>query len=455
MNEHLSLNTRIVLVPRRAALAAGGDATVELLLRVQAPAAPAGHAASRPPQALALVLDRSGSMAGRPLAEARRCAEFVVGALRPTDSVALVAFDHRVTRLADAQPVGDGRALREAIAGLREGGNTDLHGGWLDGAHALAEQADRAAVAEPAALRRVILLSDGQANAGLTDPPAIAHDAQVWRQRGVATSTFGLGRHFNEDLMLAMARAGGGNAHYGDCAEDLMQPFRDELDLLANLCLKDLRVELELADGVRAELLNDLPVADAAGRAAWRLPDLAWDAEAWALLRLHVDACALAPAGRSLELLRVAVRAAAATGEAVEPERARLSLPVVSAAAWAAMSDDEAVSRRLLEVAAGHAMLELRGAIARGDWPAAERLLAEAEQRFAGQAWLVSMLAAMRELARAREREVSMKEARYASARLMSRVASVHESFDDLDDDAAAAVPKFLRRKVRQGKDDG
>ena len=86
MNEHLSLSSRIVLTPRRAGLLAGQDNTVDVLVRIQAPDAPAGHTAVRPPQAIALVIDRSGSMEGRPLAEARRCAEYVVGKLRPTDA---------------------------------------------------------------------------------------------------------------------------------------------------------------------------------------------------------------------------------------------------------------------------------------------------------------------------------------------------------------------------------
>jgi Ca-activated chloride channel family protein len=91
-------------------------------------------------------------------------------------------------------------------------------------------------------LKRVILLSDGQANEGLTDAAAIAAQCAEWAARGVTTSTYGLGNSFNEELMVAMARAGGGNHYYGDTAEDLMDPFQQELELLGNLCLRDLRL---------------------------------------------------------------------------------------------------------------------------------------------------------------------------------------------------------------------
>ena len=108
MNKHLSLASQTLLTARRNGLRAGQDNTVDVLVRVQAPDAPQADATARPPQAIALVIDRSGSMQGRPLAEARRCAEFVVSRLRPTDTVSVVQFDNRVQRLWPAVPLGDG-----------------------------------------------------------------------------------------------------------------------------------------------------------------------------------------------------------------------------------------------------------------------------------------------------------------------------------------------------------
>lgn len=57
---HLALSSSTLLMPLRNGLSAGRDNTVEVLVRIQAPDAPAGHIAVRPPQALALVIDRSG-----------------------------------------------------------------------------------------------------------------------------------------------------------------------------------------------------------------------------------------------------------------------------------------------------------------------------------------------------------------------------------------------------------
>jgi len=443
MNDHLSLSSTVLLTPRCAGLIAGRNNVVDVLVRIQAPEAPVGHTAVRPPQAIALVIDRSGSMEGRPLAEARRCAAYVVGKLRPTDAVSLVQFDNRVQRLWPAVPLGDGAPVRAAIAGIHSGGNTHLHGGWHEGAKTLADVAG-------AGLKRVILLSDGQANEGLTDAAAIAAQCAEWAAKGVTTSTYGLGNSFNEELMVAMARAGGGNHYYGDTAEDLMDPFQQELELLGNLCLRDLRLAASAPDGVDVRVVNELQAVDG----GWRLPDLAWGAEAWAVLRLTVPAGALPPLGQMLSLLRVSVGGRSLEGEAVTLERAGLALPVISASAFDKLTDDELVSRRLVELAAADALSRMRVAADRGDWVAVDRLLEVASRQFAGNEWVAAVLAAMKEIAESRSRERMMKESMYSASKLRSRLSAKDEDVNFCVAAESIERPAYLRRKPSQGKGD-
>ena len=75
---------KLLVAPRRPALLAGHDNELDVLVRVQAPDAPTEMRA-RPALHLSLVIDRSGSMAGEPLAEAKRCAQFIVDGLLSTD----------------------------------------------------------------------------------------------------------------------------------------------------------------------------------------------------------------------------------------------------------------------------------------------------------------------------------------------------------------------------------
>lgn len=440
MNEHLSLASQIVLVPRRAGLCAGRENTVDVLVRVQAPDAPIGKVSTRPTQTIAVVLDRSGSMDGKPLAEAQRCAEFVATRLRSTDAMSVVQFDNRVERLLPATTIGDGGRVRAAIATIQSGGNTNLHGGWLEGAQTLAD-------IPVSGLNRVILLSDGCANEGVTDSQEISSQCAAWAAKGITTSTYGLGRSFNEELMVAMARAGGGNHYYGDTAEDLMEPFEQELDLLANLALRQVVLSAPPLGQLKVTMLNDLPPAGD----GWRLPDLAWGAEAWALVQVTIPADALVGLGSSMAVLEVSVCGNTLEGEPVVLERARLALPVLSQAAFDALPEDELVGRRAAEVAAGRMLIRMRAAAEAGDWAVVEEMLADAHRQFAGNEWVAGILAAMAQVVKSRSRERLMKEARYSSAKLQSRLASKDEMAFSM---SMADEPAYLRRKSLQGKKD-
>ena len=101
--------------------------------------------------------------------------------------------------LAPLAPVQEA-PLRAAIAGLRPGGSTNLSGGWLRGLEQL----------RPGGGGKVLLLTDGVANAGITDPGALAELARSAAREGVGTTTIGFGADFDEQLLTALADAGGG-----------------------------------------------------------------------------------------------------------------------------------------------------------------------------------------------------------------------------------------------------
>ncbi|MGC8967641.1 MAG: vWA domain-containing protein [Thermus sp.] len=149
---------------------------------------------------LALVLDRSGSMAGRKLQEAKAAALAVLEAFPERGRVAVVAYDHEVE-------VGglDRKAARAYLEALEARGSTALHAGWRQGALLLKD---------PTRPRFLFLLSDGLANVGLTDPEALAEEARKAAREGVYTFTLGFGEGYHRGLMARMAREGGGVHRY-------------------------------------------------------------------------------------------------------------------------------------------------------------------------------------------------------------------------------------------------
>jgi Ca-activated chloride channel family protein len=428
----------LLLTPRRGALVAGQANVLHVLLRAQAPARSEATAPKRPPLHVALVIDRSGSMSGAPLDEARRCAAHVVDGLQPTDVASLVVFDDDVDTLVPATNLSDRARFHEALRRVISGGSTNLHGGWLRGAET------RAPRTGDGILSRVILLSDGCANRGLRDVAAIEDQCRTLAAAGVTTSTYGLGRHFNEDLMVRMARAGGGNHYYGDSAEDLFAPFAEELALMQATAAREVRLSLTAAPGVRVELLNDYLEEDG----TWRLPDLLEGGEAWALLRLTVPA-ALAGA-EPTRLLDARIAYVDLEGVRRDVSAETLSLPALGEAAYAAVAEDELVARRAQELEAARLQREAREAVRRRDWPEADRLLGELAVLAHDHVWLQDVVAELRGIAARRDEARFEREAIYAARHLSTRVAMCVEPREMARD--GTDIPSFLRRKTSQGK---
>jgi Ca-activated chloride channel homolog len=435
---------QILIQPLKPALIAGVAQKLPVLIRIQAPDAVETEKKARKPYHLALVIDRSGSMSGPPLAEAVRCAKHITDQLQTTDTASLVIFDDRVQTLVPARPVGDRKALYLALSQIHSGGSTNLHGGWKAGADGLLPGAAESALA------RVILLSDGNANVGeITDTASIAALCAQAAERGVTTSTYGLGRDFNEELMVEMAKRGGGNHYYGDTAADLFEPFAEEFDFISALCARNVRLSLVAAQGVNVRLLNDYPVEGDAGIPVIQLPDIAFGAEAWALVELEI------PAGLAVEaagqLLQAAVTASTPEGEPLTFADALLILPSMPVSAWETVLNDPLVISRQAELAAARLLEQARSAAEHGDWNTVERLITEARQRFADQPWVIEVLESMAELARSMDTARFRKEALYSARKMNSRLSAKEElNFACLDAEAASA--SFLRRKTAQGK---
>jgi len=233
---------------------------------------------TRPPLDLALVIDASGSMRGRKLAAARTAARGVVERLGPRDRVSLVSFATAVHTHATAITCDDhGRGqLIAAIDGLHSRDMTDLGAGWLEGCDHVAAGGTTGGTTGDIASgitgdttprqRRVLVLSDGMANRGITDPDVLGQHAAALRDRGIYTSAVGIGDDYSPVQLEALAEHGGGRLHDAPLGEDIVAVVLGELGEITATVADGMTLVIEPTAGVAMSALG--PYATEAAHAA-------------------------------------------------------------------------------------------------------------------------------------------------------------------------------------------
>jgi Ca-activated chloride channel family protein len=421
------------ITPLKHAIHAAGHGDLLLVVSVSVPPADTPESAGRSALNLSLALDKSGSMGGAPLQEAKNCASRIVSALHDGDRVAVVAYDNRVERTVPATKVGPNRALiLDAIREIHVGGNTDIHAGWLAAAEAAATGLSSNV------LTRVMVLSDGNANVGLTDVAAFSAQAAALAAKGIATTTIGLGESFNEELMSSIAKSGGGQATYGESADDLWPRFEAELGLLSATCGK--KVRLRLSSSVGAIVVSDAFVAESKG--AWILPDLAYGGSISVLVRVQRGKAVIDDA--RAELLRAFLDYDDLDGVPASTLRAACTVNVLAEGQPLFQNDEAGVV--VLENAAAAMQVEASDAAMRGDTDRV-RALARRLTQFAGDNLLVAGMAKrMMKLAEEGDLMMYSKEATYGAASLSRGYRSSAP--------AGAKAASFAEKRTRQGKED-
>jgi Ca-activated chloride channel family protein len=245
--------------------------TVDVLIRITPPIpnpdlSTRPNWKGRPDLNLSLVLDRSGSMHGEKMIRAREAAMFCVDQMLPTDRLSVVTFDDRIEVLFPSEPVTNKQSMKDLISRVMARDSTNLHEAWRRGGLTVSEHMlDQG-------INRVVLITDGLANVGITNTDEIVSQVMGLFQRGVSTSTIGIGADFNEDLLMPMAQSGGGNAWHVVEPNDMQHIFQIELEGLIAQFAHTVSLSLIPADGVRiVDVLNDFELTET-GR--YRLPNL-------------------------------------------------------------------------------------------------------------------------------------------------------------------------------------
>lgn len=238
----------------------------------------------RPTVNVALVLDRSGSMAGTKLERAKQAAKAAVSQLGPRDIVSVISYDHRVTVEVPATRASDVASIHAAIDQMRPDGNTALFAGVSKGAKELRKFLDSKQV------NRIILLSDGIANSGPSTPAELGALGQGLAKEGMTVSTLGLGLNYNEDLMVQLANSSDGNHMFVENATDLAQVFAKEFDSLFSVVAKDVHFEVKVDSGVRPLRVLNREAEISGNIVKFKLPQVYSEQEKYVMLEVEVPA---------------------------------------------------------------------------------------------------------------------------------------------------------------------
>lgn len=353
-------------------LLAGTDGRVSLLMDLYAKKA---TKTGREPLAVAVVIDRSGSMAGDKIRQVRRSAKALVNRLSDADQVAIVTYasdysvDLPLTKLA-----GQRARITRIIDDILDGGGTNLAGGMQAGLTAL--RSDRSSH-----IRRLILLSDGNANQGITDPTSIAEIASKARHDGITISTLGVGVDFNEDLMTLVAQSGAGGYYYARDASAVAAAFEKELSGLVALAARRVEVGLEVPAGVSVTEVYGYRTEMRGGRLVIPVGDMTSEERRRIMVTLDVSA---APAG-SVDVANLVLAYRGAETDTEREHRASLAMVATTDHHAIDMSRRAAVTEAFATADAAQAREEAAAKFIAGDRASALRRVKKQVERLKRQ----------------------------------------------------------------------
>jgi Ca-activated chloride channel homolog len=350
-------------------IALATEQTLNVMFELDAPEAPTAD--ERASLRLALVIDRSGSMAGEKLETTKQCAAFLARRLAPTDELAVITYDSEVDLVAPLAPV-NADALVAAIYGIHPGGQTNLSGGWLKGVEVLSAASD--------GVRKVLLLTDGVANVGITEPSRLVGLAGQTATTGVGTTTIGFGDDFDENLLTAMADSGRGNAHFAPGPDAAPAIFATEFKGLSAVVAQNVSVEIRPgADVAVIGVLNQYPATPVPGGLQLALGDAYGGEHRSVVFQLHIPALVDLGAAKVADFVLRYV----AVGDSVVAHE--MTIPLVVNVAnledAAAAGSDTGVTEEVVILAAAQARDDARRLADQGDFKTSQATLHGAAKR--------------------------------------------------------------------------
>lgn len=301
-------------------------------------------------------------MGGDKIRYAPQAAIYAVQQLSESDRISVTIYDDQVEVIIPSQHATDKQNIINRINGITPRNMTALYDGWLEGATQVSKYL------QPERLSRVILLSDGLANVGETNPDVIGNDVNGLSKRGVNTTTMGIGDDFNEDLMQGMALSGDGNYYFIQNPDQLPSIFNAELQgIMATIGQK---VSLGIKTFAPVELVDVFNDLDKTEFGNYKLPNLVAGNDIDVVLRLKIPAMT-----NSVPLVDFRLAYDDNETQSRKVTHHQLQLPVVNSAQLHDYLFNEEVKAKVAQLMASRAKEEAIASLDRGDvWGTKERL---------------------------------------------------------------------------------
>ncbi len=219
---------------------------------------------------IVIVLDRSGSMAGQKLSDARLAVTQLIDRMTANDRLAIVTYSNGVQVLSPLVGMDESHKgqLKAAVGQVNANGGTNLGGGLKHGIQTLMQTPANGRQ------RRVILISDGQANQGITDPLELGNMASGAAEHNFAVSTVGVGYDFNEMLMTTLADHGAGHYYFLEDPKRFALVFEKEFQATRNVAASGIEIKVPLKKGIRLVSAGGYPIQVKDGQAMIHPGDL-------------------------------------------------------------------------------------------------------------------------------------------------------------------------------------
>lgn len=219
---------------------------------------------------MVIVLDRSGSMKGRKIKNARQAVLNLLSNLSSKDRFALITYSDGVRQVSDLSKVTDAnrKHLETLIHDVRTGGGTNLGAGLKTGINVLLSASHNGNSG------KVILISDGLANKGITSSQVLGNIAGIAVEKEFAVSTVGVGIDFNEQLMTKIADKGAGNYYYLENPDAFAEVVQKEFFYTQTTAVNGISVHLSMPDGISLINAAGYPITVQNNRAVFNPGDL-------------------------------------------------------------------------------------------------------------------------------------------------------------------------------------